>query len=219
METNAPANYKLDQTPHYVLFAQKDQSFDDAYQTATGTTENLIVNGVTIEKNSIIHGSVVKTTTMEIRNTYQELAVVKSWLDKDTGKSVAAPVEEVKVQLYRVDKSSGEKTAVGEEVSLNLGNNWSYTWPRDLTPAADGAGNPYYYMVEETTTGCWTLETSNNNGIQTGKIYLRHYVYSSYVLPSTGGMGTVPFAAVGGMLTVGAALLLAKRKKHEEKGE
>ena len=38
-------------------------------------------------------------------------------------------------------------------------------------------------------------------------------------LPSTGGMGTVPFAAVGGMLTVGAALLLAKRKKHEEKGE
>ena len=42
---------------------------------------------------------------------------------------------------------------------------------------------------------------------------------SGYVLPSTGGMGTVPFAAVGGMLTVGAALLLAKRKKHEEKGE
>ena len=38
-------------------------------------------------------------------------------------------------------------------------------------------------------------------------------------LPSTGGMGTVPFAAVGGTLTVGAALLLAKRKKHEEKGE
>lgn len=76
-----------------------------------------------------------------------------------------------------------------------------------------------YYMVEETTTGCWTLETNNNNGIQTGKIYLRNYVYSSYELPSTGGMGTVPFAAVGGMLTVGAALLLAKRKKHEEKGE
>ena len=48
---------------------------------------------------------------------------------------------------------------------------------------------------------------------------LQNYVYSGYVLPSTGGMGTVPFAAVGGMLTVGAALLLAKRKKHEEKGE
>ena len=219
VETVAPANYKLDQTPHYVLFAQKEQSFDEAYLAATGTTENLTVDGVTIDKNSIICGSVVKTTTMEIHNTYQELTVVKSWLDKDTGKPVAAPVPEVKVQLYQVNKSSGEKTKVGEEVSLNSENSWSYTWPREDTPATDKAGNPYYYMVEETTTGCWTLETSNNNGIQTGKIYLRNNVYSGYVLPSTGGMGTVPFAAVGGMLTVGAALLLAKRKKHEEKGE
>ena len=201
------------------MYAQKEQSFDEAYLAATGTADNLTVGDVTVDKNSIIRGSVVKTTTMEIRNTYQELTVVKSWLDKDTGNSVAAPVEEVKVQLYQVNKDNGEKTAVGEEVSLNSENKWSYTWPRDLTPAADKSGNPCYYMVEETTTGCWTLETNNNNGIQTGKIYLRNYVYSSYELPSTGGMGTVPFAAVGGMLTVGAALLLAKRKKHEEKGE
>lgn len=219
VEMEAPANYKLDQTPHYVLFAQETEDHETAYRAATGTANNLIVDGVTVEKNSIVFGSDVKTTTMEIRNTYQELTVVKSWLDKDTGNSVAAPVEEVKVQLYCVNKDSGEKTAVGEEVSLNSGNKWSYTWPSEDTPATDKAGNPYYYMVEETTTGCWTLKTSNNNGIQTGKIYLQNYVYSSYVLPSTGGMGTMPFAAVGGMLTVGAALLLAKRKKHEEKGE
>ena len=216
MEMEAPANYKLDQTPHYVLFAQDHEA---AYQAATGTANNLIVDGVTVEKNSIVFGSDVKTTTMEIRNTYQELTVVKSWLDKDTGKSVEAPVTEVKVQLYSMNKDGSGKTAVGEEVSLNSKNKWSYTWPSTDTPATDNDGNPCYYMVEETTTGSWTLETSNNNGIQTGKIYLRNYVYSSYVLPSTGGMGTVPFAAVGGMLTVGAALLLAKRKKHEEKGE
>ena len=219
VEMEAPANYKLDQTPHYVLFAQETENHETAYQAATGTANNLIVDGVTVEKNSIVFGSDVKTTTMEIRNTYQELTVFKSWLDKDTGKSVTAPVEEVKVQLYRVNKDNGEKTAVEQEVSLNPGNSWSYTWPRDLTPATDNEGNPCYYIVEEATTGCWTLETSNNNGIQTGKIYLRNYVYSSYELPSTGGMGTVPFAAVGGMLTVGAALLLAKRKKHEEKGK
>ena len=219
VEMEAPANYKLDQTPHYVLFAQETEDHEAAYQAATGTANNLIVDGVTVEKNSIVFGSDVKTTTMEIRNTYQELTVVKSWLDKDTGKSVEAPVTEVKVQLYCVNKDSGEKTAVREEVSLNSKNKWSYTWPSTDTPATDNKGNPCYYMVEETTTGSWTLETSNNNGIQTGKIYLRNYVYSSYELPSTGGMGTMPFAAVGGMLTVGAALLLAKRKKHEEKGE
>ena len=219
VEMEAPANYKLDQTPHYVLFAQETEDHETAYRAATGTANNLIVDGVTVEKNSIVFGSDVKTTTMEIRNTYQELTVVKSWLDKDTGKSVEAPVTEVKVQLYCVNKDSGEKTAVGEEVSLNSENKWSYTWPSTDTPATDNDGNPCYYMVEEATTGSWTLETSNNNGIQTGKIYLRNYVYSGYELPSTGGMGTVPFAAVGGMLTVGAALLLAKRKKHEEKGE
>ena len=219
MEMEAPANYKLDQTPHYVLFAQETEDHEAAYQAATGTANNLIVDGVTVEKNSIVFGSDVKTTTMEIRNTYQELTVVKSWLDKDTGKSVEAPVTEVKVQLYSMNKDGSGKTAVGEEVSLNSKNKWSYTWPSTDTPATDNDGNPCYYMVEETTTGSWTLETSNNNGIQTGKIYLRNYVYSSYELPSTGGMGTMPFAAVGGMLTVGAALLLAKRKKHEEKGE
>lgn len=219
VEMEAPANYKLDQTPHYVLFAQETEDHEAAYQAATGTANNLIVDGVTVEKNSIVFGSDVKTTTMEIRNTYQELTVVKSWLDKDTGKSVEAPVTEVKVQLYSMNKDGSGKTAVGEEVSLNSKNKWSYTWPSTDTPATDNDGNPCYYMVEETTTGSWTLETSNNNGIQTGKIYLRNYVYSSYELPSTGGMGTVPFAAVGGMLTVGAALLLAKRKKHEEKGE
>ena len=219
VEMEAPANYKLDQTPHYVLFAQETENHETAYQAATGTANNLIVDGVTVEKNSIVFGSDVKTTTMEIHNTYQELTVVKSWLDKDTGKSVEAPVTEVKVQLYSMNKDGSGKTAVGEEVSLNSKNKWSYTWPSTDTPATDNDGNPCYYMVEETTTGSWTLETSNNNGIQTGKIYLRNYVYSSYELPSTGGMGTMPFAAVGGMLTVGAALLLAKRKKHEEKGE
>lgn len=219
MEREAPANYKLDQTPHYVLFAQETEDHEAAYQAATGIAGDLIVDGVTVEKNSIVFGSDVKTTTMEIHNTYQELTVVKSWLDKDTGKSVEAPVTEVKVQLYSMNKDGSGKTAVGEEVSLNSKNKWSYTWPSTDTPATDNDGNPCYYMVEETTTGSWTLETSNNNGIQTGKIYLRNYVYSGYELPSTGGMGTVPFAAVGGMLTVGAALLLAKRKKHEEKGE
>ena len=219
VEQEAPANYKLDQTPHYVLFAQETEDFKTAYQAATGIAGDLIVDGVTVEKNSIVFGSDVKTTTMEIHNTYQELTVVKSWLDKDTSKPVTAPVEDVKVQLYQVNKDGSKKTAVGEEVSLNQKNSWSYTWPSTETPATDKDGNPCYYMVEETTTGSWTLETSNNNGIQTGKIYLRNYVYSGYELPSTGGMGTVPFAAVGGMLTVGAALLLAKRKKHEEKGE
>lgn len=108
---------------------------------------------------------------------------------------------------------------MGDTKELNKGNSWSYTWAgKSQIPAADGEGKKYCYFVKEVTTGNWVTEI-NNNGIQTGKIFITNKVYSGYVLPSTGGMGTVPFAAVGGMLTVGAALLLAKRKKHEEKGE
>ena len=75
--------------------------------------------------------------------------------------------------------------------------------------------------MKELDTGLWktTYSPNNDTDIQKGSIYITNTIYSSYELPSTGGMGTVPFAAVGGMLTVGAALLLAKRKKHEEKGE
>ena len=104
---------------------------------------------------------------------------------------------------------------------LSKTNNWSHTWEGKDIPAKDENDEDWYYSVQEVDTGLWktTYSANNEDGIQTGSIYITNTIYSSYVLPSTGGMGTVPFAAVGGMLTVGAALLLAKRKKHEEKGE
>ena len=126
------------------------------------------------------------------------------------------------MQLYR--HKAGQTTAdkVGEPVVLSKDTKWSYTWEGKDIPATDTTdGEKWYYSVQELGTGLWktTYSDNNENGIQTGTIHIINTIYSSYELPSTGGMGTVPFAAVGGMLTVGAALLLAKRKKHEEKGE
>ena len=131
------------------------------------------------------------------------------------------PVKSIQVELYRYTEGQTAQDAVLVDTrELNKDTGWSFTWSGESQiPAADGEGHRYYYLVKEVTTGNWVTEITNNNGIQTGKIFITNKVYSSYELPSTGGMGTVPFAAVGGMLTVGAALLLAKRKKHEEKGE
>ena len=131
------------------------------------------------------------------------------------------PVNSIQVDLYRYTEGETAQNAVPVNTQyLNKGNGWSFTWSGESQiPAADENGKKYYYLVKEVATGNWVTEINNNNGIQTGKIFITNKVYSGYVLPSTGGMGTVPFAAVGGMLTVGAALLLAKRKKHEEKGE
>ena len=130
-------------------------------------------------------------------------------------------MKSIQVQLYRyMEGQPADNVELVNTQELNKDNGWSYTWTdKNQIPATDGKGHKYCYFVKEVTTGNWVTEINNNNGIQTGKIFITNKVYSGYELPSTGGMGTVPFAAVGGMLTVGAALLLAKRKKHEEKGE
>ena len=221
-ETKAPDNYNLDSTPKYLFFYEKDKVPQDAFQDALGGSITDADNNKTVTVNDVTFGCSTNTTQLTVKNTYNRLTVQKYWLSAADGKPLAdIPVDSIQVQLYRY--TEGQKVAnaepVGEAQNLNRGNGWSYTWAgENQIPATDGKGHKYYYLVKEVTTGNWVTEF-NNNGIQTGKIFITNKVYSSYVLPSTGGMGTVPFAAVGGMLTVGAALLLAKRKKHEEKGE
>ena len=56
---------------------------------------------------------------------------------------------------------------------------------------------------------------------KTGKIFITNTVYPGYELPSTGGRGTAPFVLAGGIMVLGAALLLAcgrvRRRKEETK--
>mgnify|MGYP004654996219 CR=1 FL=1 len=101
-------------------------------------------------------------------------------------------------------------------------NGWSYTWAGEgQILAKDAQGNPYYYIVKEATTGAWDVDIRNNEGIQTGKIFITNTVYPGYELPSTGGRGTAPFVLAGGIMVLGAALLLAcgrvRRRKEETK--
>ena len=227
-ETKAPTNYNLDSTPKYLFFYEKDADAKDvdekeAFQNALGDTQ-ITDNGQTVTVNDVIFGCSTNTTQLTVKNTYNRLTVQKYWLSAADGKKLAEadiPVKSIQVELYRYTEGETAQDAVRVDTqNLNKGNGWSYTWTdKNQIPATDKEGKKYCYFVKEVTTGNWVTEINNNDGIQTGKIFITNKVYSGYELPSTGGMGTVPFAAVGGMLTVGAALLLAKRKKHEEKGE
>lgn len=222
-ETKAPTNYNLDSTPKYLFFYEKDAD-KEAFKTALSDTPITDTdNGKTVTVDDVIFGCSTSTTQLTVKNTYNRLTVQKYWLNASNNQTAdeADIPESIQVQLYRYTEGQAAASAepVGDAQELNRGNSWSYTWAGGQIPATDGNGHKYYYLVKEVTTGNWITEINNNNGIQTGKIFITNKVYSGYVLPSTGGMGTVPFAAVGGMLTVGAALLLAKRKKHEEKGE
>lgn len=222
-ETKAPDNYILDSTPKYLFFYEKGADPKEAFKTALGDTP-ITDHDKTVTVDDVTFGCSTNTTQLTVRNTYNRLTVKKYWLSAADGRPLAEadiPVKSIQVELYRYTEGQTAQDAVLMDTqNLNKDNGWSFTWSgENQIPAADEKGKKYCYFVKEVTTGNWVTEINNNNGIQTGKIYLRNYVYSGYVLPSTGGMGTVPFAAVGGMLTVGAALLLAKRKKHEEKGE
>ena len=226
-ETEAPDNnYILDSTPKYLFFYEEGTDPKEAFKNALGDTPITDTdNDQPVTADNVTFGCSTKTTQLTVKNTYKQLSVYKYWLSAADSKPLVAdadiPVKSIQVQLYRY--TDGQTAASAEPVDkqeLNKENGWSYTWAdKNQTPATDEKGHRYYYFVKEVTTGNWVTEITNNDGIQTGKIFITNKVYSGYELPSTGGMGTVPFAAVGGMLTVGAALLLAKRKKHEEKGE
>ena len=222
-ETKAPDNYILDSTPKYLFFYEKGADPKEAFKTALGDTP-ITDHDKTVTVDDVTFGCSTNTTQLTVRNTYNRLTVKKYWLSAADGRPLAEadiPVKFIQVDLYRYTEGQTAANAVPVDTQeLNKDNGWSFTWSgENQIPAADINGKKYCYFVKEVTTGNWVTEITNNNGIQTGKIFITNKVYSGYVLPSTGGMGTVPFAAVGGMLTVGAALLLAKRKKHEEKGE
>lgn len=222
-ETKAPDNYNLDSTPKYLFFYEKDADPKEAFKAVLGDTPiKDIDNNKTVTVDDVTFGCSTNTTQLTVKNTYNRLTVQKYWLNasnNQTANEADIPQKNIKVQLYR-HKAGQQPKAYGEPVELSKANNWSYTWKGTDVPAKDTDGKDWYYSVKELDTGLWkTTYSSNNDGIQAGSIYITNTIYSSYELPSTGGMGTVPFAAVGGMLTVGAALLLAKRKKHEEKGE
>ena len=222
-ETKAPDNYILDSTPKYLFFYEKGADPKEAFKTALGDTP-ITDHDKTVTVDDVTFGCSTNTTQLTVRNTYNRLTVKKYWLSAADGRPLAEadiPVKSIQVELYRYTEGQTAQDAVLMDTqNLNKDNGWSFTWSgENQIPAADEKGKKYCYFVKEVTTGNWVTEITNNNGIQTGKIFITNKVYSGYELPSTGGMGTVPFAAVGGMLTVGAALLLAKRKKHEEKGE
>ena len=96
---------------------------------------------------------------------------------------------------------------------------WVYRQGTEIPPQ-DDAGNAYYYMVEELTSGNWNVYISNNDGIQTGEITIQNLVYTGFRLPSTGGSGSALFGLLGGSTAAAAAWwMLRRRRANHKKGE
>lgn len=222
VETKAPENYRKDDTPHYVLFRTSMQTDQEAFEAATGVEKGkkvlTTVGGETINLSSNVQvGAEGQTTEAKYSNVYSRLTVKKLWLDQDTKQPVDPAVDEIQINVWQYTDNIGDKTLF-KEVKLNKDNGWTATWSGDALLLTDGKGNEYHYLVEEVTTGNWNV-VIDNNGVQTGNITIQNRVFNGYELPSTGGMGTAPFTAVGGALAAaavlgGAVLTLKKRKEH-----
>ena len=221
VETKAPTDYQLDATPHYLLFRKnasaenEQQAFAKATGQADGTT-TLTVDGETVDLNRNVQvGSDAGTTTAEYSNVYSKLTVSKLWLDADTRQPVEPAVNSIHIKVWRYTDNDKDRTPFAE-ADLNADNNWTKTWSGNDLPLKDPvSGKAYHYLVEEETTGNWNVYI-DNNGVQTGNITVQNYVYTGYELPSTGGMGTVPFGVLGGALAAAAALLLVRKRKQNE---
>ena len=214
VETQAPKDYQMDATPHYVLFHKSSETPETAFATATnnGTATD---DGNTIQFEEVQVGSAAKTTTAKYTNRYSNLTVSKLWLDQNTNKPIAPAAENIEIQVWRYTDNPEDKKPF-DTATLNAGNQWTKTWPgKELLLADPDSGKAYHYLVEEVTTGNWNVYIDNND-VQTGNITIRNYVYTGYELPSTGGMGTAPFGVLGGALAAAAALLLVRKRKQDE---
>jgi len=111
--------------------------------------------------------------------------------------------------------AASDKVPYGESVTISSADKWTNTWYS--VPKTDTAGNDYQYTVVETSVSGFVTSYANNEGIQTGSITVVN-TSESYKLPSTGGIGIVPFWILGLLLMAVPLRLLMRRHMHEGGG-
>ena len=205
VETEAPADYARDQTPHYFIWNNNATDDDKKAAALTDAAGTPGPEGVTIKDISFL-GVNGNLATMPIPNKQNSLTLHKIWysLENDT---IEAPVKEIKVQLYRYrGESKADAEEFGDPVILKKDEGWTKKIALE---------SGYHYYVEELGTGSGALifyevkySADNETGVTGGgTIIITNKQKPSYELPSTGAAGTPPYTAAG-TLIMGIALML-----------
>ena len=215
VETKAPDGYKIGtDDPVYFIFADADHN-----QTAAQAWEK------TNKPNDLDQSKVVIVTggqqkNYDVKNTRIWLTIQKFWQDKD-GKAIPdadTPNTDVTVELYRYpDGGSKDSAEHVTTITLNKTEHWTYVF-KDVKEG-------YYYFIKEASTGDKydvTYSESNKTGVENGGLLtLTNKEIVGYVLPSTGGTGTLPYTAVGGtmMLTALAYSFIHRKRRREGRAD
>lgn len=215
-ETEAPAGYMKDDTPHYFIWTTAGTDSNTAYLNAVGSTEL-----AEVPRDDVSYYYEGDAITLTVKNTSNRLTIQKLWKDQNgtfmDGNNTKLPAE-VTVQLYKRDAPNGVGTLVPGEFKLTKANDWKTTYE---IPADDL--NCYFYVVETSTNTRYDVEYTVNNVKGADIILLtnKEKENSGYELPSTGGAGTLPYTAVGGtmMLSALAYSFIHRKRRHEGRAD
>lgn len=178
---------------------------------------------ITVTKNGQNYGSVNCAT--ESNNNILTVTTDKITEDcdiyiTDTTKRFYFNVDYFELTCDEPDVST-TRTEVGEAVTLNAGNSWSYTWSGETLREGVTDGEDYYYTVEEVEAPSgYQVSYTNNDGIQEGDITVTNKKLDNYDLPDTGGFGTFGYYAIGALfITMTLFAIIAINKKKEAYGK
>ena len=179
---------------------------------------NLTADEITVTKDGNNYGSV--NCTYDSRNI---LAVTTNAITTDCDIYITNTTHKFWFDTSTCELTCAEpdvsttRTEVGEAVTLNAGNSWSYTWSGDDLKANVADGEDYYYTVEEVgVPSGYQVSYTNNDGIQEGDITVTNKKLDNYDLPDTGGFGTFGYYAIGALFIT--ATLFAYIANIKKKG-
>lgn len=214
--------YEKDASPRYYVWGEYNKTEE---QTAAEMADALAEANVDWDQVMFIPFGQSMTETINNEPTTTSITATKQWLDMNGEESSAEDLpESITLTLYQ---HMGEtKTVYGDAVTVQADENgdWEYSW--ENLPRKDENGNYYTYSVEETAIGDGTDmddydvsyrypdDGNGDTGIEQGEVRIVNTKIVRFVLPETGGTGTI-FFVIAGLLLVGASgvgYIYTKRK-------
>lgn len=219
-----------------------DYTVEVTGQVIKVTFKKAYLDTITGDKDIVIKYSAVLNNNAVIGVNGNDNTAVLEWGHKETRdtSSDSAKVYTAQISITKEDNEHSALSGAGfviknaDDKYYKL-NNSAVTWVTDIddadehTSGADGSVNAFtglgagtYTLVEKTVPAGFnkaadkTIAISGDNYTDTNLIKSETVInQKGIVLPSTGGMGTTIFYIVGGILVVGAGVLLVTRKRMD----
>ena len=151
-------------------------------------------------------GKDVKATKLADNKYYKVVACEP--INDDTTNFEFRGIDDGKYVLVETTIPKGYNAVEAEEFEIVAGHDYTAVDPQLLTFTAD----PFTASKED---GNITTPKGNTHDIESGEAYAEIENNSGSVLPETGGIGTTILYTLGGILVVGAGVLLVARRKME----